>query len=557
MAEGVGHAAGGPGEGAGGSGELRREAEALWRQAHDHQGRVPPADVLSLVHELEVHQIELELQNEELRRAQEELAAAHARYFELFDLAPVGYLTLNAEGLILEVNLAVAGLLGIERGGVAGQPLTRFIWSQDQDIYYLYRRRLAQTQGVEACELRLRGRAGVPVWVRLQSALVPEEAPAGDPNGGKRRGLRCRVTLTDISERKQAEEQVRFQAGLLQMVDEAVLVVDRDLKVIYWNRYAETLYGWPVEAALGHGLHELLAPRGTGKQSEAFEVSLSAGRSWAGNLEVKRKTGEFFSAFFTLSPIKDQQGEPVGTVTVSHDDTARHRGEEDLRLSREQLQNLSRRLVALQERERDYLSDRLINDESQRLAVLMIELGMLEHETQIGAATRDRIRASQALLNGVMHDLHDLAAYLRPATLDRLGLQAAISQYAEEFGVEHRLSIVCAFAGLQGKHPAREVETAVYRIVQQALSNVVQHADAGQVSVQIQARDGSVTAIVEDDGIGFDVKAALHRETPGLIEMRERAEALGGALHVESEPGHGTTIYAVLPIAGPNAATAG
>ncbi|HEX9116920.1 MAG TPA: ATP-binding protein [Anaerolineae bacterium] len=192
------------------------------QQRADRPGRALPADVLSLVHELEVHQIELELQNAELRRAQEELAAAHARYFELFDLAPMGYLTLDGEGQILEANLEAASLFGRARSELAGQPLTRFIWREDQDLYYLHRKRVAGAPGAEVCELRLNRRADEPRWVRLQSVLAPE--------GGRAAGRQFRVTLSDITERKLAEQTNRVLARrLIETQEEERRVLAREL----------------------------------------------------------------------------------------------------------------------------------------------------------------------------------------------------------------------------------------------------------------------------------------------------------------------------------------
>ena len=124
---------------------LRQRAEAL---AGERAGGMPEnLEVLSpeaarrALHELRVHQIELEMQNEELRRTQEELEASRARYFDLYDLAPVGYFTLSEQGLILEANLTAAKLLGVARGALVKQPLSRFILPEDQDIHYLHRKR--------------------------------------------------------------------------------------------------------------------------------------------------------------------------------------------------------------------------------------------------------------------------------------------------------------------------------------------------------------------------------------------------------------------------------
>ena len=121
--------------------ELRRRAKARLRAAAAKGAPArTEADTQRLVHELQVHQIELEMQNEELRRAQVELDAARARYFDLYDLAPVGYCTISEEGLILEANLTAATLLGVARGALVKQPITRFILKEDQDIYYLHRK---------------------------------------------------------------------------------------------------------------------------------------------------------------------------------------------------------------------------------------------------------------------------------------------------------------------------------------------------------------------------------------------------------------------------------
>ena len=128
-----------------GSGKaLRKRAEDVFREkaagmAEDVEA-LSPDEVRQTLHELRVHQIEMEMQNEELRRVQAELEASRERYFELYDLAPIGYFTLSEQGLILEANLTAASMLGGARGALVKQPLTRFILSEDRDIYYRHRK---------------------------------------------------------------------------------------------------------------------------------------------------------------------------------------------------------------------------------------------------------------------------------------------------------------------------------------------------------------------------------------------------------------------------------
>ncbi|MBF0552735.1 MAG: PAS domain-containing protein, partial [Deltaproteobacteria bacterium] len=140
-----------------------------------------PEAAQQLFHELRVHQIELEMQNEELRRTHVELETSRERYFNLYDLAPVGYFTVSEKGLILEANLTGATLLGMPRNQLPKQPLSSFIFSDDQDVFYHNRRKLLETGESQACELRIVRRDGTLFWARLEATVVQDgenEAPA-------------------------------------------------------------------------------------------------------------------------------------------------------------------------------------------------------------------------------------------------------------------------------------------------------------------------------------------------------------------------------------------
>ncbi|HJW34845.1 MAG TPA: ATP-binding protein [Holophagaceae bacterium] len=150
-----------------------------------------------LVHELQVHQIELEMQNEELRRSKLELETSWARYFDLYDLAPVGYFTLSEQGLLMDINLTASDLLGRIRSNLVGQPLTRFIHPEDQDLFYRLRKRLSETGLLQVGELRLTRADAKPFWVRMEIATMKE--PEGEP--------RIRGVFSDISEHKTDESE--------------------------------------------------------------------------------------------------------------------------------------------------------------------------------------------------------------------------------------------------------------------------------------------------------------------------------------------------------------
>ena len=173
-------------------------------------------DVCRTLHELRVHQIELELQNEELRTAHDELEAVKARYYGLYNLAPVGYVTISKPGLILEANLAAAALLGTDRDALVTQPLVRFIHIADQDAYHLYHKQVLKSDKPQERELRLVQAEGYS-WVHLASTR------ARDDNGKPV----CRMVINDISRRKQAEEQ--FQRVVAEK-DKLFAIIAHDLR---------------------------------------------------------------------------------------------------------------------------------------------------------------------------------------------------------------------------------------------------------------------------------------------------------------------------------------
>ncbi len=183
--------------------DLQLKAEALARkkpgQTPEEIAKLSPEALQRALHELRVHQIELEMQNEELRTAQDQIEAERERYFDLYDRAPVGYCTLSEKGLILEANLTASTLLGTERRALLRQPITRFIDTEHQHLYYLLRKKLFETGEPQEFELRLVKPDGALYWAHLKATAAQADdcAPV------------CRVVISDITERKRAEEALR------------------------------------------------------------------------------------------------------------------------------------------------------------------------------------------------------------------------------------------------------------------------------------------------------------------------------------------------------------
>jgi PAS domain S-box-containing protein len=201
---------------------LRRQAEEALRATRRDVATMPGKDVQQLVHELQVHQVELEMQNDELRRVQVELEAARDRYVDLYDGAPTGYLTLDSKGVILEANLPACTLLGINRKDLLGKPVIRFVAAKDQATCRRHIREMLNTGVRQACEVDLAPQNNTSIAVRFESLVVPDETGQHP---------RVRTVVLDITEHKRAEAlALESQEGLLrQLILEERLRIGHDL----------------------------------------------------------------------------------------------------------------------------------------------------------------------------------------------------------------------------------------------------------------------------------------------------------------------------------------
>jgi len=220
---------------------------------------------------------------------------------------------------------------------------------------------------------------------------------------------------------------------------------------------------------------------------------------------------------------------------------------EEVREGNRQLHALSQRLMKAQEEERLHLSRELHDESGQLLAALMVQLGLLEQGADQPGIVRNRIVELKHATREIQDNLHRLAINLRPASLDYLGLVTALQQYVNEFGRQYGIDVEFEAVGMQDKRLPIDAETALFRIVQESLTNVVLHAQATQVDVLINLRNDHVVTIIEDNGIGFMPASPTVEGHLGLFGMRERIEMLGGKFTIESAPGKGTTVNVEVP----------
>jgi signal transduction histidine kinase len=219
---------------------------------------------------------------------------------------------------------------------------------------------------------------------------------------------------------------------------------------------------------------------------------------------------------------------------------------EQVRAGHERLQDLSRRMVQIQENERSYIARELHDESGQALASLILGLDLIERSADEPEKVIEGIAKLEGIVSGVMENLHRIAINLRPATLDHLGLSDSLRQYLQGFGELHPIDVHFETFGVEERLP-EEVEVAVYRIAQEALTNVFRHAQATRVDVLLEKTKAKLCLTIQDNGVGFNVATRLKRGGMGLVGMQERASMLGGQMVINSTPGQGTSLWVEIP----------
>jgi len=208
--------------------KLRQRAEDILKAISGDNGypvRFSPDDMKTLIHDFQIHRIELEMQNDELKRSQKKLDTARTRYFDFFNMAPVGFFSVDEQKLILECNLTAATLLERPQSAFIKQPITQFILKEDQDIYYLHSKQVFKTKMSQECDLRMLKNDGSALWVHLATTAVGDAGVA----------TVCRIVMSDITERILAEEMLIKQEklqGVLEMAGAICHELSQPLQVI-------------------------------------------------------------------------------------------------------------------------------------------------------------------------------------------------------------------------------------------------------------------------------------------------------------------------------------
>jgi PAS domain S-box-containing protein len=516
------------------------------------------------------------------KRMEDALRNSERKYKDIFTFSPVGIYQALPDGTIVTANEALAQILGYD----SLEALLEINLEHDVFLDPAERRRviaICEASGYSGeVEVQWKRRGGTPFWVQINVHAV-RDAPSG---------LRTfEGFVLDITERKRADGLLRRQTAELAALHDIGLEISAESDLsrvldIVTRRAAELLKASHCSTFISNRQQaelrivasleaDLIGSRLKHGEGLAGMVALTAGAQmiddyseWDGRASVYEGRG--FGPSLG-APFKWQQT-VIGSISMSRSAGDDRFTDEDSRLlqqlaaeaaiaihqatlidelqeSRGRLQVLSHRLIDAQEAERKRLARELHDQIGQALTAIQINLQSTKSLPDGGTASI--VEDCLAIIDESLQLVHDLSFDLRPSLLDDLGLGAALRWYVERATARADL-LTCLNVDALGGRLSSEVETACFRIAQESLTNVLRHAYARTVSVTVSQEDGCLKLLVEDDGVGFDVPAAMDRKGPntslGLQGMQERASALGGIVEIKSNPGNGTEIEARFPL---------
>ncbi len=318
-------------ESTGSADDLERMAEEIARvqdpEYPENAEDLSPEAAHQLFHKLRVHQIELEIQNDELRRAQEEVDAARARYFELYDLAPVGYCSLNNSGVIEQANLTAADLFGVSRSELVGEQIDRFVFPDDKHIFELHRSHLMSTGEPQACDLRMKKTNGVVFWCRLTSVS------AHDINGKPV----CRIVMNDITQRKHMEQltnaSLQYSRSLIEASLDPLVTISAEGKIMDVNKATELVTGVARDQLINSDFADYFTD--PEKARAGYQLVFSKGYVTDYPLEIRHVSGKITDVLYNASVYVDPNGKVNGVFAAARDITERKRVIEELREQKE------------------------------------------------------------------------------------------------------------------------------------------------------------------------------------------------------------------------------
>jgi PAS domain S-box-containing protein len=515
-----------------------KQKKKLRAQAGDQlPAAVRSAD--TLLYELQVHQIELETQNENLRQTQRALEESRDRYRNLYDFLPVAFLTLNSKGLIFEVNHSAVSLFEADRRELINARFAGYIVPEDVKRWYQIFSKILNSNRKYSCELAIRRMDGSDFPAHFDCMRM--EDGSGDKT--------VRVAISDITEQKRAEAELRvseekFRAIFEGTRDGIVLINDAGM-IVDCNQEFVRQAGMPSGQLKQMRIWDFRPADKVELAKSIFQEALKSGLAGVAEFKYKKPDGKVIQveARGTCLII----GSQTYLKCIVRDITDRKNVETELREYQRLLRELAAQGASSREAELKHIAREVHDELGQLLTALRMDISLLR--IQFGydnPALMIMIKDMLVLVDKAIQGVRDVTANLHPPALD-MGIVPAIKWLAEDF--TSRTGVSCDLQFVDDQPRLDDTRTlTLFRIVQESLTNIARYAQATHVVITIKSSREDITIEVRDDGKGFDTHAIPTKQSFGLMGMKERALAVSGKVEVASSPGAGTVVLVDIPL---------
>lgn len=493
------------------------------------------------------------------KRGEDRLRKNEARFRVIFEQAAVGVAQIEtATGRFIQVNQRYCEIVGLSAERMTASTFMDLTHAADlQEDLDNMARLVAGEIHTFTMDKRYVRPDGSIVWVTL--TVSPMWAPGDRPDYHI-------AVVKDITLRKQAEElltqlQVQHET-ILQAAGEGIYGLDPEGRLTFANQAAARMIGWTVEDLVGQPMHRLVhhaMASGTPYEEKDCPIyaTIRTGKGQRSDSDVFwRKDGTSFPVEYVTSPIRLPDGSVGGAVVTFQDIAERKQAEDRLRRSHTQLQALAAHLETVREQERIRIARELHDELGQTLTGLKMDLAQLAKGLAAKPTVEERAHLlnkaheMQDIIDASVRDIRRLVLELRPPVLDHADLPSALEWLTRDFQKRH--GIDCRFTCVA---PPDKIEagtqTAIFRIAQEALTNVARHAQAAQARIELAGTAEALQLTIADDGRGFDEADTSKPTAFGLTGIKERARLLDGTVSFQSRPGRGTQITVRIPMGRP------
>ena len=485
-----------------------------------------------LLHELQVHQIELEMQNEQLRLAQAALEESRDRYVDLYELAPVGYLTLTPEATISGINLTGATLLGIERIKLLHRRFGSFVVQKQCDRWNQLFADTLKSDGLNSCEITLEVAGDKCMQAHLDCRSLE------DKDGQKT----VRIAMTDITRQARAEDTLHEWQKFVEYASWGMAIGDVEGQTIRLvNPAFARMHGYTVEEMIGMKSIDLFSEACKKDFVHHLGAMIRSGHH-AFECERVRKDGSAFFASVDASAVIGFDGKANYIVSVKditdHMETGKR------------MRELTAHIQTVREQEKANIAREIHDDLGGTLTALKMEAYWLAEELSASSASEPLLKHVELisqLTENAVNVTRRVISGLRPTILDDLGLLAALEWQAEQF--QNHTGITCRVNSIENRSKLdKQSSIALFRIFQETLTNVARHSGATKVEVEFRCGEEEVMLSVSDNGIGLPENHTVQQSSYGVRGMCERVDQLGGKIKFDSPPSGGFAVTVILPL---------